>query len=144
MYACARYGIPVTVIAPEGATPSKLYRIRLLGGTVETHGRDFDVAKEYAKEKARKFGGVFWEDGVIEEMATGAGTIATELLRDQEPWDMVVVPLGNGSLIKGIAQEMKRRSPDTEDRRCRAGRKHPRWRRRFSANSGTNRPRSIR
>ena len=76
--------------------------------------RDFDVAKEYAKEKARQFGGVFWEDGVIEEMATGAGTIATELLRDPEPWDMVVVPLGNGSLIKGIAQEMKRRSPDTE------------------------------
>ena len=114
VYACARYGIPVTVIAPEGATPSKLDRIRLLGGTVEIHGRDFDVAKKYAKEKARQFGGVFWEDGVIEEMATGAGTIATELLRHPEPWDMVVVPLGNGSLIKGIAQEMKRRSPDTE------------------------------
>ena len=114
VYACARYGIPVTVIAPEGATPSKLDRIRLLGGTVEIHGHDFDVAKGHAKEKAGESGGVFWEDGVIEEMATGAGTIATELLRHPEPWDMVVVPLGNGSLIKGIAQEMKRRSPDTE------------------------------
>jgi threonine dehydratase len=114
VYACARYGIPVTVVAPEGATPSKLDRIRLLGGTVEIHGRDFDVAKGHAKEKAGESGGVFWEDGVIEEMATGAGTIATELLRDQEPWDMVVVPLGNGSLIKGIAQEMKRRSPSTK------------------------------
>ena len=113
VYACARYGIPVTVVAPEGATPSKLERIRLLGGTVEIHGSDFDVAKGYAKEKAREAGGVFWEDGVIEEMATGAGTISTELLRDPEPWDMVVVPLGNGSLIKGIAQEMKRRSPET-------------------------------
>ena len=114
VYACARYGIPVTVVAPEGATPSKLERIRLLGGTVERHGTDFDVAKGYAKEKASEAGGVFWEDGVIEEMATGAGTIATELLRDTEPWDMVVVPLGNGSLIKGIAQEMKRRSPETK------------------------------
>ena len=114
VYACARYGIPVTVIAPEGATPSKLDRIRLMGGTVEIHGRDFDVAKGHAKEKAREAGGVFWEDGVIEEMATGAGTIATELLRDPEPWDMVVVPLGNGSLVKGIAQEMKRRSPSAE------------------------------
>ena len=114
VYACARYGIPVTVVAPEGATPSKLERIRLLGGTVEIHGNDFDVAKGYAKEKAREAGGVFWEDGVIEEMATGAGTIATELLRHPEPWDMVVVPLGNGSLIKGIAQEMKRCSPSTK------------------------------
>ena len=113
VYACARYGIPVTVVAPEGATPSKLERIRLLGGTVEIHGNDFDVAKGHAKEKAREAGGVFWEDGVIEEMATGAGTIASELLRDPKPWDMVVVPLGNGSLMKGIAQEMKRRSPDT-------------------------------
>jgi len=114
VYACARYRIPVTVVAPEGATPSKLDRIRLLGGTVETYGDDFDVAKSRAKEKAREAGGVFWEDGVIEEMATGAGTIATELLRDPESWDMVVVPLGNGSLIKGIAQEMKRRSPSTK------------------------------
>ena len=114
VYACARYGIPVTVVAPEGATPSKLERIRLLGGTVEIHGDDFDVAKSRAKEKAREAGGVFWEDGVIEEMATGAGTIATELLQHPEPWDMVVVPLGNGSLIKGIAQEMKRRSPSTK------------------------------
>ena len=114
VYACARYGIPVTVVAPEGATPSKLERIRLLGGTVKIYGNDFDVAKGYAKEKAREAGGVFWEDGVIEEMATGAGTIATELLMDPEPWDLVVVPLGNGSLIKGIAQEMKRQSPDTK------------------------------
>ncbi len=113
VYACARYRIPVTVVAPEGATPSKLERIRLLGGTVEIHGNDFDVAKGHAKAKAREAGGVFWEDGVIEQMATGAGTISTELLRYPEPWDMVVVPLGNGSLIKGIAQEMKRRSPDT-------------------------------
>ena len=72
------------------------------------------MAKAYAREKASEAQGVFWEDGVVEEMATGAGTIATELLRDPEPWDMVVVPLGNGSLIKGIAQEMKRVSPDTE------------------------------
>ncbi|MCY4528773.1 MAG: pyridoxal-phosphate dependent enzyme, partial [Chloroflexi bacterium] len=113
VYACARYGIPVTVVAPEGATPSKLERIRLLGSTVEIYGTDFDVAKGHAKEKADEAGGVFWEDGVIEEMATGAGTISTELLRDPEPWDMVVVPLGNGSLMKGIAQEMKRRSPGT-------------------------------
>ncbi len=114
VYACARYGVPVTVAAPEGATPSKLEKIRLLGGEVEIYGDDFDVAKGYAKDRARRAGGVFWEDGVIEEMATGAGTIATELLQESEPWDMVVVPLGNGSLIKGIAQEMKRRSPGTE------------------------------
>ncbi len=113
-YACARYKIPVTVVTPEGATKSKLDRIRLAGGRVETHGTDFDIAKTYARDTAREAGATFWEDGVIEEMATGAGTIGTELLRHPEPWDMVMVPLGNGSLIKGIAQQIKHRSPDTK------------------------------
>lgn len=113
VYACARYGIPVTVVAPAGATQSKLDRIRLAGGNVEIHGTDFDVAKEYAKGMAAQIGASFWEDGVVEEMATGAGTIGTELLRHPEPWDIVVVPLGNGSLIKGVAQQIKLKSPDT-------------------------------
>lgn len=112
--ACVRYGIPVTVVAPSGATPSKLDRIRLLGGRVEIRGRDFDTAKEYARNEARRVGAAFWEDGVIEHMATGAGTIAAELLESPATWDMVIVPLGNGSLLKGIAQQMKRRSPRTK------------------------------
>ena len=114
VYACARYGVPVTVVAPEGATQSKLDRIRLAGGKVEVHGTDFDVAKTYARDTARQIGASFWEDGVVEEMATGAGTIGTELLRHPEPWDMVVVPLGNGSLIKGIASQIKKGSPSTK------------------------------
>lgn len=112
-YACARYGIPVTVVAPEGATESKLERIRLAGGMVEIYGTDFDLAKKYAKDTAERIGATFWEDGVVEEMATGAGTIGTELLRHPEPWDYVVVPVGNGSLIKGIAEQVKRESPRT-------------------------------
>ena len=114
VYACARYGIRSRSLLPKGRRRPSWTESGSWAERWRYMGNDFDVAKEYAKEKARQFGGVFWEDGVIEEMATGAGTIATELLRDQEPWDMVVVPLGNGSLIKGIAQEMKRRSPDTE------------------------------
>lgn len=113
VYACARYGIPVTVVAPEGATASKLDRIRLYGGKIDVHGRDFDEAKAFTREEARRAGAAFWEDGVIEQMAVGAGAIGAEILTGSDPWDMVIVPLGNGSLIKGIAREVKRRSPDT-------------------------------
>ena len=96
-----------------GATPSKVDRIRLAGATVIRHGGDFDSAKGFARESAAREGAAFWEDGVIEETAHGAATIGSELLQDSGPWDAVVVPLGNGSLIKGIATVLKARSPET-------------------------------
>ncbi len=106
-------GVPVTVVVPENAAPAKLDRIRLCDATVVRHGKDFDYAKEFARETASRQGAAFWEDGVVEEMALGAGTIASEVLEHSRPWDMVLVPLGNGSLIKGIATVFKSRSPQT-------------------------------
>ena len=109
-----RRGVPVTVVVPAGATPSKLERIRLCGATVVQHGEDFDTAKEFARATAAGDGAAFWEDGVIEETAHGAATIAVEVLDRSDRWDMVVVPLGNGSLIKGISTVFKARSPRTK------------------------------
>ena len=112
-FAAQRARVRVTVVVPQGSTPSKLDRIRLEGASVVQHGADFDTAKEFARAIAAEQGAAFWEDGAIEEMATGAGTIASELLDHSGPWDYVVVPLGNGSLLKGIAGVLKTRSPET-------------------------------
>lgn len=109
-----RYNVRVTVVVPERATPSKVDRIRIAGATVICHGRDFDTAKAFARESAEREGAVFWEDGVIQETSLGAATIGIELLQDPVCWDVVVVPLGNGSLIKGIATVFKNRSPQTQ------------------------------
>ena len=109
-----RHGIKVTVVVPEGATPSKIERIRLSGAEVIEHGSDFDAAKDFARSAAADSGAAFWEDGVIEEMALGAATIATELLEHPESWDYVIVPIGNGSLMKGIASVIKEQSPRTQ------------------------------
>lgn len=107
-------GVPVTVVVPENAAPGKLDRIRLCDATVVRHGKDFDYAKEFARETALRQGAAFWEDGVVEEMGLGAGTIAAEVLDHSRPWDTVLVPLGNGSLIKGVATVFKSRSPETQ------------------------------
>lgn len=108
-----RHRVKVTVVVPEGATPSKVERIRLCGADVVHHGTDFDAAKEFARTTAGDLGAAFWEDGVVEEMAHGAATIADELLDHPEPWDYVLVPIGNGSLMKGISGVFKARSPTT-------------------------------
>ena len=108
-----RRRIPVKVFAPVGATPSKLERIRLSGATLITVGDDFDTAKSVAREAAIEDGAVFWEDGVVPQMSQGAATIGTEILRQGDEWDLVLVPLGNGSLIKGVATAFKSQSPRT-------------------------------
>lgn len=109
-----RHGVKVTVIVPEGATPSKVERIKLCGSDVIERGTDFDAAKDYARKLALEAEAAFWEDGIVEEMAIGASTIATEIIEQDAAWDYVLVPLGNGSLIKGIAQAFKDKSPDTK------------------------------
>lgn len=109
-----RWRVPVTVVVPRGATRSKVVRIAGCGGHVVEHGRDFDAAKAYARERAAAAGAAFWEDGVVEEMAWGAATIAAELAADPEPWDAILVPLGNGSLAKGIATELASRRATTD------------------------------
>ena len=110
----ARHGVRVTVVVPKGATPSKVERIRLAGADVTEHGDDFDEAKDFARSSASRAGAAFWEDGAVPELATGAATIAAEMLDQSGTWDCVLVPVGNGSLIKGVAGVFKDRSPDTQ------------------------------
>jgi threonine dehydratase len=107
-------GVNVTIVVPEGANPSKVERTRATGASVIEHGADFDTAKAHARVLAEDVGAAFWEDGVIEEMALGASSIGFELIDSGIDWDWVLVPVGNGSLIKGIASAFRARSPATK------------------------------
>ncbi|MEE2884196.1 MAG: pyridoxal-phosphate dependent enzyme [Chloroflexota bacterium] len=109
-----RYGINISVVVPNGATPSKIDRIQLTGAHIVTYGNDFDESKEHARQKALETGSTFWEDGSIPEIAEGASTISHEILSQSDSWDWVIVPIGNGSLIKGIADVFKQNSPATK------------------------------
>ena len=109
-----RSSVQVTVVVPEGRTPPQLERIRLCGARVIQYGKDYDTAKDFARASASKDGAAFWEDGLLQEMALGSATIGAELLDHTEPWDLVIVPMGGGSLIKGIAEVFKARSRQTK------------------------------
>ena len=112
-YAARRRSRKLTVFAAETANPLKVARMRALGADVKLEGRDFDAAKDAAREHARSAGAIFVEDGAIPAIAEGAGTIAAELSDWPEPIDAVIVPLGNGALINGIGAWMRARSPKT-------------------------------
>ena len=111
-YAGRTAEIPVTVFAATTANEAKIARIREFGAEVVLTGRDFDAAKEAARAHAAATSGVrFVEDAADLETVVGAGTIGLELA--PEKLYLLLVPLGNGALINGIATWLKVHSPDT-------------------------------
>lgn len=123
-WAGVRRGLPVTVFAATTANALKVARMRALGATVILEGRDFDAAKDAARahvegvERTGTGGAIFVEDGREPAIAEGAGTIALELLRDAAARglpapDVLLVPLGNGALLAGVARWVRAESPAT-------------------------------
>jgi threonine dehydratase len=112
-YAARKLGHRVTVFAAANASAIKVERMRGLGAEVVLQGEDFDSAKEAARAHSEKTGALFVEDGALSPIAEGAGTIAVELTRVDDPIDAILVPLGDGALVTGIGVWMRRASPST-------------------------------
>ena len=112
-YAGRSRGMAVEVLVAADANPVKIARMQSLGATVTVGGADFDAAKQLAIQRAREPGCLFVEDGDEPAISEGAGTIGVELLR-AGPIDSIVVPVGDGALIAGIATWVKHHSPNTK------------------------------
>lgn len=112
-YAARKHGLSLTVFAATSANPMKIARMRALGAAVRLEGADFDAAKLAARAFASTNGALFVEDSRDTATAEGAGTIALELLRRTEPFDAILVALGNGALLAGVAHWVKAQHPAT-------------------------------
>ena len=100
-FAAWRYGIPATIVAPQGNSVEKNAAMRAFGVQLIEHGEDFQAAREYAKdlahEKSLKMISSF--DPLL---VTGVATYSLELLRAVKDLDVVYVPIGLGSGICGM------------------------------------------
>jgi threonine dehydratase len=81
---------------------------------VRLSGIDFDAAKAEAEAFAVAGGGTMLADGLDQEAAEGAGTIAVELLAGAAKPECIIVPLGNGAMLTGIARWAKAAAPATQ------------------------------
>jgi threonine dehydratase len=97
----------LTVFASETANPVKVNRMRELGAAVVLRGSDFDEAKESAREYAAMHGALFVEDGAEDEITEGASSLGYEILDARPDVSRVVMPLGNGALLCGVARAFK-------------------------------------
>jgi threonine dehydratase len=113
-YAGRKRGLAVEVFVPTDVNPMKAARMRSLGATVILAGTDFESSKRHARQQADQHAGsLFIEDGDDPAISEGAGTIGVELLRAGDI-DTIVLPVGDGALITGVAMWVKEHAPKTK------------------------------
>ena len=110
--AATRVGVDSTIVMPEYAPRSKVNATRGYGAEVVLYGPDYDAAAEHAHELERDRGLTYVHPFDDEEVMAGQGTIGLEILEACPDVETVVVPVGGGGLISGIAAAVKGHDPD--------------------------------
>jgi threonine dehydratase len=102
-YAAAELGVPVTVFVPTTAPALKVAKLRALGATVIQVGTEYAGAYDAAVTHAAGSGAVFCHAYDQVPIVAGAGTLALELLDQVDGFDTVVLAVGGGGLMAGVA-----------------------------------------
>lgn len=106
-------GIPATIVMPVTTPDVKVSQTRMFGAKVVLAGHEFDETKEtlatLLREQNLTLVHPFDDPAVI----AGQGTVALEMLDDGPAFDALLVPIGGGGLIAGMALAAKRQSPAT-------------------------------
>jgi threonine dehydratase len=111
-WAAQRTGMRAVVFGPEGASRAKVGVMEELGAELHLIGPDLDEAKERARELAAERRLPFFEDGAEPAQFDGYGAIADEIVEQLgESPAAVVVPVGNGALLIGIARALRDGEP---------------------------------
>jgi threonine dehydratase len=113
-YHGTRLGVPVTIVMPKTTPMVKVMQTEAVGGKVVLEGETFDEAYAYARSMEKQLGLTFvhpFDDPVV---AAGQGTVALEMLEDAPELDALVVPIGGGGLISGMATVARAKRPTME------------------------------
>jgi threonine dehydratase len=110
-YAARLLGVPATVFLPANPNPVKRKRIAELGAHIVEGGHDLVEALDRAALFARERGLYFMEDGRDTDMRPGTATIACEVLEQLPDAEVLFVPMGDTTLIRGVAFAAKHLKP---------------------------------
>src|SRR5918993_167084 len=109
-----RLGIPVTIVMPVSTPTIKVTQTEGHGANVILVGERFDDAHAHARQLEAERGLVFVHPFDDPAVIAGAGTVALELLAAAPDLDVLVIPIGGGGLISGIATAAKSPRPAIE------------------------------
>lgn len=113
-YHAQRLGLRAVIVMPRFTPGVKVERTRGFGAEVVLHGDTLDASRAHARELAQQQGLVFVHPYDDEAIVAGQGTVALEMLREQPDLDTLVIAIGGGGLIAGIATAAKAIRPDIE------------------------------
>ncbi|MBI9012617.1 MAG: threonine/serine dehydratase [Clostridiales bacterium] len=113
-YAATQLGVEkVIIIAPKTTPSSKVERIKFYGGQVILEGQNYDEAhhfgEQYIKDNQMTEIDAYYKD---EDVYAGQGTTGLEILNERPEIDTILVPIGGGGLITGIAVAAKAINPN--------------------------------
>jgi threonine dehydratase len=111
--AASSHGFPATIVMPERAPLSKQLATRAYGGRVILRGDSFEEAEKYAWE-LEKEGLAMIHPFDDEDIIAGQGTIGLEVMEALSELESIIVPIGGGGLISGIALAIKGKKPDIQ------------------------------
>ena len=114
-YHGGRLGVPVTIVMPQGTPFTKVKHTKDFGARVILDGATLTESYARALSVAQEEGLTFVHPYDDEKIIAGQGTVALEMLADaEEPLDTLVVPIGGGGLISGVAIAAKAINPSIQ------------------------------
>jgi len=109
-----KFGIKAIIVMPDSTPLTKINGVKHYGSKVVLHGANYDEAYAHALKLSKKNSSIFihpFEDG---EVIAGQGTVALDILDSCKDLDAVVIPVGGGGLISGMAIAIKSINPSIE------------------------------
>ena len=111
-YSSKHFNCNATIVMPEATPLTKVSGVKSYGANVILQGANYDEAYKYALEFAKDHDKTFVHPFADDEVICGQGTIALEILEQIDDIDIIIVPIGGGGLISGIATVIKELKPN--------------------------------